>query len=134
MAVPLATVDESGSRRQILDQAPLLVGGLIFLWLFWEPFVTLLRDWWSDPEAGHGLLLGPLSVYLMYRSGLVPRRMALLGLIGGPLAFIGGVLVLFDVLKPMSAGLIALTVVEVVWELSITIYPLVKGFRPFPAV
>jgi Domain of unknown function (DUF4386) len=79
---------------------------------------------------GNGLLLG----YLMYRSGLVPRRMALLGLIGGPLAFIGGVLVLFDVLKPMSAGLIALTVVEVVWELSITIYPLVKGFRPFPAV
>jgi hypothetical protein len=29
---------------------------------------------------GDGLLLG----YLMYRSGLVPRRMALLGVIGGP--------------------------------------------------
>jgi len=35
---------------------------------------------------GNGILLG----YLMYRSGLVPRGMALLGLIGGPLAFIGG--------------------------------------------
>lgn len=77
---------------------------------------------------GNGLLLG----YLMYRSGLVPRRMALLGLVGGPLAFVGGVLVLFDVLKPMSAGLIALTVLEVAWELSITIYPIVKGFRPSP--
>ena len=32
---------------------------------------------------GNGLLLG----YLMYRSALVPRRMALLGLIGGPLVF-----------------------------------------------
>jgi hypothetical protein len=38
---------------------------------------------------GNGILLG----YLMYRSGLVPRRMALLGLIGGPLAFVGGVFV-----------------------------------------
>jgi len=74
MAVPVATIDQSTSRRQILEQAPLLVGGLVFLWLFWEPFVTLLRDWWSDPEAGHGLLLGPLSVYLMYRSGLIPER------------------------------------------------------------
>jgi hypothetical protein len=77
---------------------------------------------------GNGMLLG----YLMYRSELVPRRMALLGLVGGPLAFIGGVLVLFDVLKPMSAGLFALTAIEIVWELSITIYPIVKGFRASP--
>lgn len=70
----------------------------------------------------------------MYRSGLVPRRMVLLGLVGGPLALVGGVLVLFDVLKLMSAGLIALTVLEVVWELSITIYPIVKGFRPSPVL
>jgi hypothetical protein len=79
---------------------------------------------------GNGLLLG----YLMYRSGLVPRRMALLGLVGGPLAFAGGVLVLFDVLKPMSPGLFALTVVEIAWELSITVYAIVKGFRPSPVL
>lgn len=77
---------------------------------------------------GTGLLLG----YLMYRSQLVPRPMALVGLIGGPLAFLGGVLVLFDALKPMSAGLFALTILEIVWELSITIYTIVKGFRPSP--
>jgi hypothetical protein len=74
---------------------------------------------------GNGLLLG----YVMYRGGLVPRGMALLGLIGGPLAFIGGVLTLFGVLQPMSAGLFALTAIEIVWELSITVYPIVKGFR-----
>jgi len=79
---------------------------------------------------GNGLLLG----YLMYRSGLVPRRMALLGLIGGPLAFAGGVLVLFDVLKPMSVGLFGLTALEIAWELSITIYTIVKGFRPSPVL
>lgn len=74
---------------------------------------------------GNGLLLG----YLMYRSELVPRRMALLGLVGGPLAFIGGVLVLFDVLKPMSGGLFALTALEIAWELSLTIYTIARGFR-----
>jgi hypothetical protein len=58
--------------------------------------------------------------------------MALLGLIGGPLAFIGGVLVLFDVLKPMSGGLFALTITEIAWELSITIYALAKGFKSSP--
>jgi hypothetical protein len=79
---------------------------------------------------GNGFLLG----YLMYRSGLVPPRMALLGLVGGPLAFVGGVLVLFDGLKPMSAGLIALTVLEVAWELSITLYTIFKGFRQSPAL
>ncbi len=40
---------------------------------------------------GNGLILG----YLMYRSGLVPRRMAWLGLIRGPLLLIGN----FDVLR-----------------------------------
>jgi hypothetical protein len=79
---------------------------------------------------GNGLLLG----YLMYRSGLVPRGMTFLGLIGGPLAFVGGVLVLFDVLKPMSAGLFALTAIEIAWELSITIYTLIRGFRPSPVL
>jgi len=77
---------------------------------------------------GNGILLG----YLMYRSGLVPRGMALLGLIGGPLAFIGGVLVLFGVFGQPSGPLIALTVVEFVWEASLAIYLTVKGYRPSP--
>lgn len=64
-------------------QAPLVLGGLFFIWLFWEPMWTLGRDWWNDPEAGHGLLLGPLSFYLIYRSGLMKERRAqpVLGLV-----------------------------------------------------
>jgi exosortase len=31
---------------------------------------TLLRDWWSNPEAQHGLLLGPLALYLAWKKGL----------------------------------------------------------------
>ena len=40
---------------------------------------------------GNGLILG----YLMLRSGLVPRRMAMLGIVGGPLVFASGIAVLF---------------------------------------
>ena len=80
-------------------------------------------------SGGTGLLLG----YLMYRSGLVPRRMALLGLVGGPLAFLGGVLVLFDVLQPFSGGLFLLTAFEILWELSLTVYTLARAFRPSAA-
>ena len=77
---------------------------------------------------GNGLLLG----YLMYKSALVPRRMAMLGLIGGPLAFIGGVFVLFGAFDDPSAGLFAFTVVEIAWEASLAIYLTVKGYRPSP--
>ena len=77
---------------------------------------------------GNGLLLG----YLMYRSALVPRRMAMLGLIGGPLAFIGGVFVLFGAFDDPSAGLFAFTIVEIAWEASLAIYLTVKGYRPSP--
>ena len=77
---------------------------------------------------GNGLLLG----YLMYKSALVPRGMALLGLIGGPLAFVGGVFVLFGAFKDPSGGLFAFTVIEIAWEASLAIYLTVKGYRPSP--
>jgi Domain of unknown function (DUF4386) len=76
--------------------------------------------------VGNGILLG----YLMYRSGLVPPRMALLGLIGGPLAFVGGVLVLFGAIENPSGALFAFTAIEIVWEASLGIYLTVKGYRP----
>jgi hypothetical protein len=49
--------------------------------------------------VGNGLLLG----YLMYRSGLVPRRMAMLGLVGGPLICASGIAVMFDLFDAGSA-------------------------------
>jgi len=64
---------EEPSRFQWLGTAPApaFVAGLAFLLLFWDPLRTLLRDWWSDPDAGHGLLLGPLAVYLAWKRGPV---------------------------------------------------------------
>jgi hypothetical protein len=74
---------------------------------------------------GNGLLLG----YLMYKSELVPPRMALVGMIGGPLAFIGGVLALFGVFDLPSAGSFVFTAPEIVWEVFIAIYWTFVGFR-----
>jgi hypothetical protein len=78
--------------------------------------------------VGNGLILG----YLMYRSGLVPRGMAMLGLIGGPLIVASGTAVLFDVIEPGSTGQVIATIPEFFWELSLGIYLIVKGFRPSP--
>ena len=63
---------------------------------------------------GNGMLLG----YLMYRSGLVPRRMAMLGLVGGPLICLSGILVLVGVIEQGGAAQGIATVPEFVWELS----------------
>jgi len=75
--------------------------------------------------VGNGLILG----YLMYRSGLVPRGMAMLGLIGGPLIIASGIAVLFHVIEPGSLPQAIATVPEFFWELSLGIYLIVKGFK-----
>jgi Domain of unknown function (DUF4386) len=74
---------------------------------------------------GNGILLGTL----MYRSGLVPRRLALLGVIGGPLAFIAAMGALFSVYDQNSSAQAVLTIPEILWEASLGIYLVVKGFK-----
>jgi hypothetical protein len=77
---------------------------------------------------GNGLILG----YLMYASGLMPPRLAVLGLIGGPLICISGMLVMFGVADQGGALQGIATIPEFFWELSLGLYPLIKGFRPSP--
>jgi hypothetical protein len=79
---------------------------------------------------GNGILLG----YLMYRSGLVPRGMAMLGLIGGPLLIASFVAVLFGVYEQVSLPSAIATIPEFLWELSLGIYLVVKGFLPSPII
>lgn len=70
-----------------------------FAFLFAKPAALLVRDWWSNPEAGHGLLLGPLALYLAYRSGL--RKDA------APNWPVGVVLLIGAVLLRLASGLAA---------------------------
>jgi hypothetical protein len=76
--------------------------------------------------VGNGLILG----YLMYRSGLVPRRMAILGLIAGPILLARFVGILFGFFEPMSVLGGLMVVPEFVWELGLGIWLIVKGFNP----
>jgi Domain of unknown function (DUF4386) len=78
---------------------------------------------------GNGLILG----YLMYRSELVPRQAAWLGLIGGPLLIVTGTAIMFTGNDPSDAlrslqGLA--TIPEFLWELFLGVYCTFKGFRP----
>jgi hypothetical protein len=78
---------------------------------------------------GNGLILG----YLMYRSELVPRRAAWLGLIGGPLIIVSGTAVMFGGDHPSNTlhslqGLA--TIPEILWELFLGVYCTFNGFRP----
>jgi hypothetical protein len=75
---------------------------------------------------GNGLILG----YLMYCSGLVPRRMAILGLIAGPVLLARFVAILFGVFEPGSALGSLMVVPEFLWELSLGIWLIVEGFDP----
>jgi hypothetical protein len=75
---------------------------------------------------GNGLILG----YLMYSSGLVPRKMAMLGLVGGPLNILSGTLVMFGVADAGGTLQGLATIPEGLWELSLGVYCTVKGFRP----
>jgi hypothetical protein len=77
---------------------------------------------------GNGLILG----YLMYRTGLVPRRAAWLGLVGGPLIIISGTLIMFGGNHPSSTlrGLQGIaTIPEFLWELFLGVYCTIWGFR-----
>jgi hypothetical protein len=75
----------------------------------------------------NGLILG----WLFLQSGLVPRWIAMFGVVGGPLIFASAIAVLFGAYEQDGAHFI-FAIPEIIFELSITIYTLVKGFRPSP--
>jgi Domain of unknown function (DUF4386) len=73
--------------------------------------------------VGNGLLLG----YLMYQSALVPRSLASLGLIGGPLICASGVAVIFGVFDQGGTGQAIATIPEFIWELGLGLWLTFKG-------
>jgi hypothetical protein len=77
----------------------------------------------------NGLLLG----YLMYSSGLMPPRLALLGVFGGPLIFLSSIAVLLGAYEQDGIHVL-FTIPEAAFEASFAIYLIVKGFRPSPVL
>jgi hypothetical protein len=78
--------------------------------------------------AVNALLLGSL----LYRSRLVPRVLPLIGFIGAPLLLASVAATLFDVWGQVSAMSALFALPIAVWEFSLGVYLVVKGFRPSP--
>lgn len=92
MSAPTAPI-QSVRTRAIPDAAtllPWLVLAAAFVLLYWRPAMLLGRDWWNDPESGHGLLLAPVSIWLAWRTGLLADRKP--GMVLGLLVLVGAVL------------------------------------------
>ncbi|WP_438313260.1 DUF4386 domain-containing protein [Streptomyces sp. HUAS TT3] len=93
--------------------------------------LVAVHDWTF--LLGPNFVLGANTVLvasLLYRSRLVPRPIAALGLVGGPLIFASATAVLFGAYGQLSVwgSLAALPVFA--WELVLAAWLTVKGFRP----
>ena len=75
---------------------------------------------------GNGLLLG----FIMYTSGLMPRRLAAFGMIAGSFAIVAATGALFGIYERQSGPQMLLTFPEMVWELTFGVYLIAKGFTP----
>ncbi len=92
--------------------------------------LVALHDWTF--LFGPDFVLGTntvLMAYLMYRSRLVPRFIPILGLIGGPLVFLGALGVLFGSYTQVSPITAGSAVPVFAWELSFALWLIIKGFR-----
>jgi hypothetical protein len=95
--------------------------------------LVAIRDWTfllgpSLVPGVNALLLG----YLLYRSGLVPRPIPVLGLIGAPLLIASATATLFRSNHPVTVLAAIATVPIFLWELSLGVWLVVKGFKPSP--
>jgi hypothetical protein len=74
------------------------------------------------------LLLG----FLLYKSRLVPRVLALLAFIGAPLLLVSDLAVLFGLVERVSALPAIAALPVALFEFSLGVYLTVKGFKPSP--
>jgi exosortase len=79
--------------------APPLAAAVAFVLLFATPASSLARQLWSDPEAGHGLLLLPIAAWMAWKRGWAPKAAAQ--------PVLGAALLLLAVLLRYASGLAA---------------------------
>lgn len=80
---------------------------------------------------GPNLALGPstlLTSYMLYKSKLIPKTIAFLGLIGGPLIFLSAILVMFGFYKQISLMGTITALPVFFYEMSLAIWLIAKGF------
>ena len=114
----VVTLRQAGAGADALITGQALLAMYDWTFLFGPGFMA----------AVNAVLLGSL----MYRSGLVPRIIPLVGLIGAPLLLASDMAIMFGLWEQFSlpAGIATLPVA--LWEFSLGVYLVVKGFKPSP--
>jgi exosortase len=90
VAAGLAGPERLDTRTQVQELLPATLTAIAFLLLFAQPLASLVHDWWTLPEAGHGLLLAPVAVWLAWKAGI--RRDASGNVVLGLAMLVGAVL------------------------------------------
>jgi hypothetical protein len=114
----IVTLRQAGAGADALAISHALAALYNRIFLLGQSFMPAICD----------LLLG----FLLYQSKLVPRGLSLIGIVGGPVLLIGYFAILFSLIGPHAplAGLFAIPVA--LFEFSLGIYLVVKGFKPSP--
>ncbi|WP_331766189.1 DUF4386 domain-containing protein [Embleya sp. NBC_00896] len=95
--------------------------------------LVAMHDWTF--LCGPNFILGAnsaLLAYVMYRSGLVPRFIAVLGLVGGPLICASAIAVMFGLYEQVSVVGSVAAIPVFAWELALAGRLITKGFQPSP--
>lgn len=93
--------------------------------------LVALHDWTF--LLGPGLIPGVNALflgYVMYRSRLVPRVIPLMGLIGAPMLLASATATMFGIYDQVSTWSAVATLPVGLWELSLGVWLVVKGFTP----
>jgi hypothetical protein len=120
----VVTLRQDFAGRVGADTASLVIAGKSLVAV--HDWTFLLGPGFLGAGFGNGILLG----YLMYRSGLMPRVMAVLGLVGGPLVCVSAIAVIFGVIDAGSVWQGIATIPEILWEAALGLYLTFRGFRP----
>ena len=94
-----------------------------------------IRDWTF--LFGPGVMPAFNALFLatvLYKAGLVPRILPVLGLIGAPLLVTKSMVVAFGDLGDMSPIAMLMAVPIAAWELGLGLWLTFKGFRPSPVL
>jgi hypothetical protein len=114
----VVTLRQAGAGVDALVASQTLVAVYDWTFLFGPGFMACVN----------ALLLGSL----LYRSGLVPRIIPLVGLVGAPLLFASDLAIMFGIWEQFSLPAGIATVPIALWEVSLGVWLVVKGFKPSP--
>jgi len=114
----VVTLRQAGVGAGALVAAQTLVAMYNRTFLIGQSFMPVVDD----------LLLG----FLLYQSRLVPRVLPILAFIGAALLVASDIAVLFDLLGQTSAAASLAALPIALFEFSLGVYLIVKGFKPSP--